>query len=236
MGGRVPLSGMPSPHAGSAIDGFTLELLRTGYILFSLGSEIAEPTEAEDVSGDDAIEMISGTIRTYLDEVDEDDVRRATELIAGAIKRVTEHLELALALRKRMDGLGAGRVFDEPPSDDHGDPMDPPRAESYPFLVHRPEAPDVLDDLTMELIDCGGVLSQLIGRMITHDSGGRSAPDADPIPEVAHGLIRQVVGDVRKHHSKRDVAVAAQIVHEACERICNDIFFVNPDYIDPEMN
>lgn len=55
-------------------------------------------------------------------------------------------------------------------------------------------------------------------------------------PEVAHRLVRSVVGDLRKCHSKRDVAVAARIVHEVCERICNDIFFVSPGHVDPEMN
>jgi hypothetical protein len=227
---------MRSHHGDGAIDSFTLELLRTGYMLINLASEIAEPTKGEDVSGQEAVEMISGTIRTYLDEVNEDDVRRATELIGGAVESVTEHLELALALRKRMNGCGEGRLFDEPPPDEDGDPVDPRSAEFYPFPVYRPEIPDVLDELTMELIDCGGVLSQLIGGMIAHDAAGRSAQDADPIPEVAHRFIREVMGDLRKRHSKRDVAVAARIVHEARERICNDIFFVNADYVDPEMN
>lgn len=227
---------MRSPHEDGAIDSFTLELLRTGYMLINLASEIAEPTNSGDVSSETAVEMISGTIRTYLDEVNEDDVRRATELIAGAVERVIEHLELALALRKRMDGSAEGRLFDEPPSDDDGDPVDPRSAELYPFPVYRPEVPDVLDELTMELIDCGGPLSQLIGGMIAYDAAGRSAPDADPIPEVAHRLIREVIGDLRKRHSKRDIAVAARIVHEAGERICNDIFYVNADYVDPEMN
>lgn len=227
---------MHSPPGNGVIDSFTLELLRIGYVLVNLASEIAEPApNGKQTSGETAVEMISGTIRTYLDEVDEGDVRRATELIGGAAERVTEHLELALALRKRMEGLGKGRLFDEPPSDDDGDPVDL-RAESYQFPVYRPAAPDVLDELTTELIDCGGVLSQLIGGMVAYHAAGRSAPDADPIPEVAHRLIRGVVRDIRKRHSKRDVTVAARIVHEASEGICNDIFFVDPDYVDPESN
>lgn len=228
---------MHVPQADGAIDGFTLELLRTGLMLIDLASEIAGPSpNREEISGETVVEMISGTIRTYLDEVDQGDVRRATELIAGAAERVTEHLQLALALRKRMDGAGAGRLFDEPPSDDDGDPVDPPSVEFRPFPIYRPETPDVLDELTMELIDCGGVLSQMIGRMIAYDAAGHSAPDADPVTEVAHRLIRDVLGDIRKRHSKRDVAVAARIVHEAVERICEDIFFVDPDYVDPELN
>lgn len=228
---------MTSPHADGAVDSFILELLRTGYMLVNLESEITAPSaNGKGVSDQTAVEMITGTIRTYLAEVDEDDVRRATELIAGAAERVIEHLQLALALRKRMDGLGKGRLFDEPPSDDDADPVDPGSTQFYPFSVYRPETPDVLDELTMELIDCGGVLSQMIGRMIAYDAAGHSAPDADPVPEVAHRLIRDVLGDIPKRHSKRDVAVAARIVHEAVERICEDIFFVDPDYVDPELN
>jgi hypothetical protein len=57
----------------------------------------------------------------------------------------------------------------------------------------------------------------------------RTAPDAAPIPEVAHSLIRSVLNDVAKHHSTRDVTVAAAIVKQATGLICDEIFYVGPE-------
>jgi hypothetical protein len=69
------------------------------------------------------------------------------------------------------------------------------------------------------------VLSQIISRMVQFQASGRSAPDAMPIPEAAHSIIRDVLRDVQKRHSKRDVKVAATIVRQATAAMCNDIFF-----------
>ncbi len=81
----------------------------------------------------------------------------------------------------------------------------------------------------MQLLECGAVLSQLISGMVEFSASGRAAPDAAPIPEIAHSLIRGVLDDVAKRHSKRDIKVAAAIVEEATAAMCNDIFYVGPD-------
>jgi hypothetical protein len=94
---------------------------------------------------------------------------------------------------------------------------------------HSAKPQDAVDQLVAELLDCGGVLSQIISHMVQFEASGRSAPDAAPIPEVAHSLIRDVLGDLRKRHSKRDIAVAAAIVNEATAAICNDLFAVGPE-------
>jgi hypothetical protein len=86
-----------------------------------------------------------------------------------------------------------------------------------------------LDELVDALLECGGVLSQIISHMVSSQRAGRSAPDAAPIPEVAHSLIHDVLHDVRKQHSKRDIRVAASIVSQATDAICEEIFFVDPD-------
>ena len=95
--------------------------------------------------------------------------------------------------------------------------------------VDSPRPAEPLDELVAQLLECGAVLSQLISHMVQFDASGRSAPDAAPIPEVAHSLIRDVLGDVRKRHSRRDVKVAAAIVKEATDAIADDIFFVGPE-------
>jgi hypothetical protein len=85
---------------------------------------------------------------------------------------------------------------------------------------------DALDELVSELLGCGAVLSQMIGRMVQWESAGRSPPDAAPIPTVAHELLSGVLGKVKRRHSRRDLRVAAAIVGEATEAITEDIFFV----------
>jgi hypothetical protein len=94
-----------------------------------------------------------------------------------------------------------------------------------------------LDDLVAELLDCGGVLSQLISGMVEFEASGRTPPDAAPIPEVAYSLIRSVAEEHVRGRSRRDLAIAAAIVHDVTEAICQDIYTVNFDDLpDPNMN
>ena len=90
-------------------------------------------------------------------------------------------------------------------------------------------SPDPLDELVTQLLECGGVLSQIIGRMIEFQAAGRSTPDAAPIPEVAHSLIRGVLDGICTRHSKRDLRMAAKIIAEATEATCDNIFYVGPE-------
>jgi len=95
---------------------------------------------------------------------------------------------------------------------------------------HLPSSPpDALDEFVTQILECGGVLSQIISAMVEFQSSGRSAPDAAPIPEVAHSVIRDVLGGVGKRHSKRDIKVAARIVREATEAICSDLYVLGPE-------
>jgi len=45
-------------------------------------------------------------------------------------------------------------------------------------------------------------------------------------PTVAQDLIRSVLGDVERRHSRRDLEVATAIVKESTDAICDEIFFV----------
>lgn len=94
---------------------------------------------------------------------------------------------------------------------------------------HPAPLPDVLDELVEQLLEIGGVLSQIITQMVEFQASGRSAPDSVPIPEMAHRLIHDVIGEIRKQHSKRDVRVAAEIVKEATALICENLFYVGPE-------
>jgi hypothetical protein len=92
----------------------------------------------------------------------------------------------------------------------------------------HPAVSDPLDEFVDELLECGAALSQIISHMVESRAAGRSDPGLAPIPEIAHGVIRDVLDGVRTQHSKRDIRVAAAIVGEATEAIVNDIFFVDP--------
>jgi len=91
---------------------------------------------------------------------------------------------------------------------------------------------DPLDELVTQLLDCGGVLSQMIAAMVGFEASGRSTPDTEPIPDVAHSVIRSVLGPIGNAHSKRDIRVAAKIVDEVTARICAEIYSVSPEFID----
>ena len=89
-----------------------------------------------------------------------------------------------------------------------------------------PQRNDTLDELVRELLGCGAVLSQVVTHMIRCDAAGRAAPDAAPIPDAAHSLIRDALTDVARQRSRRDIKVAAAIVRDATESIAENIFLV----------
>ncbi len=79
------------------------------------------------------------------------------------------------------------------------------------------------------MLSCGGVLGQMISSMVEFRSSGRSAPNAAPIPDVAHSLIRSVIADLGERYSEQEIQVAAAIIDDLATAICNEIFIVSPD-------
>ncbi len=88
--------------------------------------------------------------------------------------------------------------------------------------------PDTIDELTTQMLACGGVLSQIISHMVEAQASGRSAPDAAPIPDAAHSLIRGVIADVTPLHSEEEVITATTIIEEIADAISDNIFLVPP--------
>jgi hypothetical protein len=95
--------------------------------------------------------------------------------------------------------------------------------------VHQP--PDVLDELVAQLLSCGGVLSQMIGHMVEFEASHESDEGVAPIPEVAHSLIRSVLGPVETSYTKREIRVAARIVKQVTGRISEEIYMVSPEFL-----
>jgi hypothetical protein len=95
---------------------------------------------------------------------------------------------------------------------------------------------DVLDELVAQLLACGGPLSQIMANMHEFEASGLSATDAPPILEVAHSVIRSVVGDLTDRYSDDEIRVTAEIVEQVTTIICENIFFVPPSEIRRSLN
>jgi hypothetical protein len=94
-----------------------------------------------------------------------------------------------------------------------------------------------LDDLVRGLLDCGGVLSQIIAGMVEFQASEHAPADLVPIPDIAFDLVRSVTVDHVRGRSRRDLAVAAAIVAEVTTAISEDIYRVNFDALgDADMN
>jgi hypothetical protein len=241
-----PLPGMHSSDTNNPVDSFTLELLRSGVALSDLAGELIDAMPADAYPGEDLSEvvlgMISGSISAFLSETDAAEVERATELISGALDRVLEHLQLALELRRRMESDAGERGPDIPDLfeldvvdvSDELDELDELEDEPASAELDDEPAPaedaDPFEALAGELLDCGGVLSQLIAGMIARQASAGEATEYMAIPEGARALLRQVLGQVRERHSQQDAATAAAIVGEVTNVLTNEVFFVNPEW------
>jgi len=95
-----------------------------------------------------------------------------------------------------------------------------------------PPKPDAaLDELVTRLLECGAVLSQIVGHMVQFEASGRSAPGAAPIPTVAHSLIRSVIAEPTEAHSAAEIGSAALIIKAVTETISEEIFIVDPSML-----
>lgn len=84
-----------------------------------------------------------------------------------------------------------------------------------------------LEEFVHELLECGAVLSQIVSHMVRFGAAGLSSPDAAPVPVVAHKLISDALTDVKRRRSRRDLKMAAAIVRDATEAMCENLFFVD---------
>jgi hypothetical protein len=91
--------------------------------------------------------------------------------------------------------------------------------------------PDLLDVLVDQLLACGAPISQMMAAMREFEASGLSSPDAPPIFEVAHSLIRSVVDDLTGRYSDDEIRISAEIVAQATMAICANIFVVPPSEI-----
>ena len=91
------------------------------------------------------------------------------------------------------------------------------------FVIHYGDLLRVVN------LECGGVLSQIVGHMVQTQASGRSAPDTAPIPKIAHELVRDAIKALRGPHSDEEIKAAAAMVGEATDAIGENIFMVPLD-------
>jgi hypothetical protein len=92
-------------------------------------------------------------------------------------------------------------------------------------VPHNPRD-GALDALVANLIDCGGVLSQIVNHMLRFEQAGLSAPDSAAPPAVLHGLLVGVLDPVAKRYSTASVKTTARLLEEAAHTICDEVFMV----------
>jgi hypothetical protein len=88
-----------------------------------------------------------------------------------------------------------------------------------------------LDALVAQLLAIGGPLSQMIGSMQEFDASGLSAPDAPPILDVAHSLIRDVNAKLPEQYTDQEIRVSAEIIEQVTTAICENILIMPPTEI-----
>jgi hypothetical protein len=91
---------------------------------------------------------------------------------------------------------------------------DPPRAEP------------TLDALITELIECGGVLSQIVAHMAFCDRAGYSAPDAPPPGVVLRELLTGVLKPIVAECPSEQTEATTVLLRDVTRTICDEIMFV----------
>jgi hypothetical protein len=85
---------------------------------------------------------------------------------------------------------------------------------------------DLCKELAASLLNCGGVLSQIVNHMVRFEAAGRSVPDAAPIPEMAQSLVEKQVGPLLHDYSAAQIKMTTALVAAITDAICENIYLV----------
>lgn len=88
----------------------------------------------------------------------------------------------------------------------------------------------MLDELAEQLLICGGVLSRMVTGMVDYEAEHGVPPGSPHVLEVAHELIRSLLGPVAARHPASEIEAAVAIVDEVTTEICEEIYVVDPDF------
>jgi len=84
-----------------------------------------------------------------------------------------------------------------------------------------------VDAFTLALMASCGQLSLIIGHMHRFAAEAATPDDAEPVPAVLHQLLRSVLTPLAKEHAIEDLAIAAQMLELATQRIGDELFVVD---------
>lgn len=91
---------------------------------------------------------------------------------------------------------------------------------------------DALDELVEKLLRCVGTVSLMINGMLESATSGRWPSDGPAVDEVAHELILSAIGPVGARHRGADIELAATIIEEVAQEICDGIFVVPDELLE----
>jgi hypothetical protein len=78
------------------------------------------------------------------------------------------------------------------------------------------------------LVDLGGPLTSIVSHMRRHRPLGPAARHAPSIPERLRELLPEVLGELEAEHPEAELDAATRVLLRASERICEDVFLVEP--------
>jgi len=98
------------------------------------------------------------------------------------------------------------------------DPLVPgPRDEEQP-----------LDRLTALLLVCTGVISTMCNGLLAYAGTGEAGEGFD-VQKTAHKLVREALVEIGERHGDADLAVAATIIEESLNAICDGVLGADVD-------
>jgi hypothetical protein len=90
-----------------------------------------------------------------------------------------------------------------------------------------PPEPEPLDAFVEAILQSYGQLALIVEHMLRH-----STPEAEPVPEVLQRLLRDALEPVARRRGDTDVAVAAELLAAATDRIGEEIYLVPIEDLD----
>ena len=90
--------------------------------------------------------------------------------------------------------------------------------------------------LALAMMNSFGQLSIILTHMFRSVAEGHSDPDAPPPPFALERLVSGVLTGLAEHHDVDDIATAAQMLASATELIGEELFMVDMDRIQEQLD
>jgi hypothetical protein len=86
-----------------------------------------------------------------------------------------------------------------------------------------------IEALVEAVVGLGGPLTSIVSHMVETQMSGRGAPNAASIPNILHGLLRDVLEPLRDEFSAGEILASARALERVTDQVCGEILLVNGD-------